>query len=140
MFNERAQAVVGNIALTVRGGVEIHAVDDSFEFGIFFGNGAQMIGQLLADFIRQFADDRPDRFIRFGRLERNIKTHQLLVGLDHFKCFGAPADFLGDAVEFVVEYVTQPLGKNQRQDEILIFGGFLRAANRTGRVPQPALQ
>jgi hypothetical protein len=45
----------------------------------------------------------------------------------------APADFLGDAVQLVIEQ----LGENERADVVLVFPCVLGAADRTSGIPNP---
>ena len=59
-LDEVGEAVVVEVALAVGGGVEVHAVDDALEQRVFVGDGAQVGGELLADLVRELADDGPD--------------------------------------------------------------------------------
>ena len=64
------------------GGVEVHAVDDALEQRVGVGDGAQVGGELLADLVRERADNRPDRVIRSLWLQRQVEAHEFLVVLD----------------------------------------------------------
>jgi hypothetical protein len=49
----------------------------------------------------------------------------------------APADFLGDAVQLVIEHIAEALGENEREDVVLVFPCVLGAADRTSGIPNP---
>ena len=105
----------------------------------FLCNVAHVGSDLFTDFVRKLADDGPDRFFRVFRHQRQVETHQLVICLRQLEGFFARADFLCDAVQFVIEYITQALGKDERQDEVLVLGCILGPANGTGRIPDPGL-
>ncbi len=121
-------------------GVEVDAVDDAFEQRVGVGDGAQMGRELLADLVGERADNRPDRIVGIARLKRQIEADELLVVLNELERLGARADLLGDAVQFVVEHVAEPLGEDQREDEFLEFRRVLRAADRARGVPNPRFE
>jgi hypothetical protein len=54
----------------VGGGVEIHAVNDPLEQGVFVRDGAEVRGELLANLLREGADNGPDSGSGVGRLQR----------------------------------------------------------------------
>ena len=56
-LNQIAQTVIGEVPLPVRSGVEIDAVDDSFEQGVFARDGTHVSRKLFADLIRQLANN-----------------------------------------------------------------------------------
>ena len=74
------------------------------------------------------------------RLQRQEEADELLVVLDELERLGPRADFLGDAVQLVVEDIAQPLGEDQREDELLVFRRILRAADGTRRIPDPGFE
>jgi hypothetical protein len=139
-LDQVGESVVVDVALAVRGGVEIDAVDNALQQRVLFGDVTHMRCNTFANFVRNFPDNRPDRIFRIIRLQRQVETHQLVIPFCELKGFVSRTDFHGDAVEFVVENVAQALGENQRQDEILVLGRVLRAANRTGGVPDPGFE
>lgn len=139
-LDQIAQAVVVEIAHAVGGGVEIDPVDDSLEERVLVGDVAQDRGELLADLVGKLANDRPDRIVGILRLQRQEETDQLFVMLDELERFGARADFLGDAVQLVVENVAEPLREDQRQDVFLVLRRVLRAADRARRIPNPRFE
>ena len=50
-LDEVAQAGVVNVALPVSGGVEVNAINDALEQRVGIGNGAELRGELLANFV-----------------------------------------------------------------------------------------
>jgi hypothetical protein len=77
-LDEVAQTGVVNIALAVGGSVEVNAVDDALEQRVGIGDGAQVGGELLADLVRERADDGPDVVVGFLRLQREKETLLIL--------------------------------------------------------------
>ncbi len=63
-----------------------------------------------------------------------------MVFLDELERLLARANFPGDAVQFIVENVAQPLGEDQREDEVLELRGLLRTADGAGSVPYPGFE
>jgi len=57
--------------------------------------------------------------------------------LDQLERLRPRSDFLGDAVQLIVEYVAKALGEYEREDVVLIFRRVFGAANGTGGVPYP---
>src|SRR5262249_17464756 len=104
-FYEIRESVIGEIADTMRGGVEIHAVDDPLEKWVGVGDRSEVSRELFADFVRKCADDRPYPVVGVTRLERQVEPHELLVVLNEPKRLGPRADLLRDPVDLVVEYV-----------------------------------
>ena len=139
-LDEVAQAGVVKVALAVGGGVEVDAVDDPLEQRVGVGDGAEMGGELLADLVRERADDGPDGVVGVLRLQREEEADELLVVLDELEPLGARADFLGDAVDLVIEHVAEALGEDEREDELLVFRRVLGAADGTGGVPDPGFE
>ena len=136
-LDEIGEAVIVDVALAVGGGVEVDAVDDALEQRVGVGDGAEMGRELLADLVRERADDGPDRIVGVLRLQRQVEADELLVVLHQLERLGARADLLGDAVQLVVEHVAQALGEDEREDEVLVLRRVLRAADGTGGVPDP---
>jgi len=66
----------------VCGGIKIDAVDDVLQELVLLRNVAQMGGELFADSIGELANDRLDRLLCGFRHQRQVETHQLVVGLD----------------------------------------------------------
>ena len=139
-LDEIGEAVVVDVAHAVGGGVEVHAVDDALEQRILIGDGAQMGRELLADLVGELADDRPDRIVRILRLQRQVEADEFLVVLDELERLGPRADFLGDAVQLVIEDIAQALGEDERQDVVLVLRRILRAANGARRIPNPGFE
>lgn len=122
----------------MRRGGEVHAVDDALERRVRLGDVVQIRRQAFADLAGEPADDGPDRVIGILRFERQAEGDELVILLDEFECLGARADLGGDAVQLVVvEDVAEPLGEDERQDEVLELRGFLRSADPAGGVPDP---
>ena len=74
------------------------------------------------------------------RHEGEVEADELVVGLGELEGLLARTDLGGDAVQLVVEDVAQPLGEDQRQDVVLVFGSILGAANGAGGVPDPGFE
>ena len=140
LLDEIREAVVVDVALAVGRGIEVDPVDDALEQRVRVGDGAQVRRKLFADLVGQRADDRPDGIVRVLRLQRQVEAHKLLVVLDQLERLGARTDFLGDAVQLVIEYVAEPLGKDEREDEFLVLRSVLRTTDRAGGVPNPGLK
>ena len=60
--------------------------------------------------------------------------------LDQLERLGARADFLGDAVQLVVEDVAEALGEDEREDVVLVLRRILGAADGAGGVPDPGFE
>ena len=97
-------------------------------------------GELLADLVRERADDRPHGIVRVLGFQRQIEAHELFVALHQFECLGARADLLGDAVQFIVKDIAQALREDERKNKLLVLWGVLRAADGTGSVPDPGFE
>ncbi len=139
-LDEVGEAVVVNVAHAVGGGVEVHAVNDALEQRVFIRDGAEMRGESLADLVRKFADDGPDSVVGVGRLKRQVEADEFLVVLHQLERLGPRADFLRDAVQFVIKDIAEALGEDERKDVVLELGCILRAPNGTGRIPNPGFQ
>ena len=139
-LDQAGKAVVGDVALAVGGGVEVHPVNNPLQQRVGFGDPAQMGGKPLADLVCQAADHRPDLRLRVVRLQRQVEAHQLVVPGNQSEGPFARTDALGNPVHFVVEHIAQPLGEDQRQDEVFVFGRFLRPADAASRVPDPGFK
>ncbi len=83
------------------------------------------------------ADDGPHSVVGILRFQREKETNELLVVLDELERLGPRANLLGDAIEFVIEHIAKSLGEDEREDELLVFGRILRAANGTRGIPNP---
>ena len=84
---------------------------------------------------------RPSRFsLRILRLERQVEGDELVILLGELECLRARADLLSDAVQFIVENVTEPLSEDEREDEVLELRCLLRPANAACGVPNPGLE
>src|SRR5208337_570472 len=139
-LDEVRETVVVDVALTVSGRVEVDAVDDPLEQGICVGDGAQMRRKLFTDLVGQGADGGPDGVVRVLRFQGQVEAHQLLVVLDQFERLRSRANFLRDAVQFVVEHVAEALGEDEGEDEFFVLWGIFRATDRAGRVPNPGFK
>jgi len=111
-----------------------------FEQRISVGDSPEVAGELLPDFLRKGSDDGPDRLIGILRLQWKVKPDELLVMLDELKGLGPRADLLGDTVQLIVKNIAEAFGKDEREDELLIFRRILSPADGTGSVPDPAFQ
>ena len=96
--------------------------------------------EALADLAGELADDGPDRLIGVVGLEGQVEADELVVLLDELERLGARADLLGDAVQLVIEDVAEPLGEDQREDEVLELRRLLRAADAARGIPDPGFQ
>ena len=108
--------------------------------GLGLADVVQVAGERFANFADGLADDGPDGVVRVLRLERQVEADELVVLLDELERLLARADLLGDAIELVVEHVTQPFREDQRQDEVLELRRLLRPANTAGGVPNPRFE
>src|SRR5439155_8051159 len=104
------------------------------------GNSAHMCGELLTDCVRKRPDERRDSVIGILRFERQVKANEPLVVLHELECLGARTDFLRDAIQFVIEDIAQAFGEDERENELLVFGRVLRAANGAGGIPNPGFK
>ena len=111
-LDEIRKAVVVDIALAVSGSVEVHPVDDAFQRWVSLGDAVQVRRQALANLAGELADDGPDRVIGVVGLERQVEADELVVLLDELERLRARANLFGDAVQFVIEDVAQPLGED----------------------------
>ena len=91
-LDEVGEAVVVDVALAVRRGVEVHPVDDAFERGVGLGDVVQVGRQALADLAGELADDGPDGLVGVCGLERQVEADELVVLLDELERLGARAD------------------------------------------------
>ena len=80
-LDEVAEAFVVNVAQAVGGGVEVDAVDDALEQRVCVGDGAEVRGELLADLVRERADDGPDGVVGVLRFQRQVEADELLIVL-----------------------------------------------------------
>jgi len=139
-LDEIAQPGVINVALAVGGGVEINAVNDALEQRVGVGDGPEVGGKLLADLVRERADDGPYGIVWILRLQRQGKADEFLVVLHQLERLGSRADFLGDAVDLVIEHIAQALGEDEREDEFLVFRRILGSPDGTGGIPDPGFE
>ena len=98
-----------------------------------------LAGGLAAPF-GELADDGPDRLGGVRGFERQVEADELMVLLDELERLGARADLDGDAVQLIVENVTEPLSEDEREDEVLELRCLLRPANAACGVPNPGLE
>ena len=140
LLDQVGEAVVVEISLTVGRGIEVYAVDNTFEQRVGVGDGAEMSGELLAYLLRQRANNGPDRVVGVLRLKREVEPHELLVVLHQLERLGSRADLLGYAVQLVVENIAQALGEDKRKDKLLVLRRVLCPANGAGRVPDPGFE
>ena len=122
------------------GGVKIHAVDDTLQERIFSGDGTHVGSDTFTDPVRQLADDRPDWLLGIVGDKRKIETNQLVVSPRKLECLLAQTDLSGNAVQLVVEDIAEALGKNKRENVVLVFRRILGTTNRTGSLPDPRFQ
>ena len=139
-LDEVREAVVVNVAHAMGGGIEVHAVNDALEQGVFIRDGAKLRGELLTDLVRELADEGPYGVVGVGRLQGQVEADEFLVVLHQLERLGPRADFLRDAVQLVIEDIAEALGKDEREDVVFELGRILRAANGAGSVPDPRFE
>ena len=134
------------------GGVEVDAVDDALQKRVFPGDGPHVGGDAFADFVRELADDGPDRLLGIVRHEGDKESDHglflvvlagrgpLPIHLGELESLLARADLGGDAVQLVVENVAEALGEDQREDVVLVFRSVLGSPNGTGGIPDPGFE
>jgi len=122
------------------GGVEVNAVNDALEEGIGVRDGAEVTGELLADLVRERADDGPNGVVGVLGRQREEEADELLVMLHELERPGPRADLLGHTVDLIIEYVAEALGEDERENEILVFRCVLGAADGTGGIPDPGFE
>ncbi len=122
------------------GGVEVDAVDDALQERVFPGDRSHVGGDAFTYFVRELADDGPDRLLGIIRYEGKVEADELVVGPGEMESLLARADLRCNAVQLVVEDVAETLGEDQRQDVILVFRRVLGAPNGTGGVPDPGFE
>ena len=154
---------VNGLRSAVGGGIEIDAVDDPLQRRVFLGDGPHVGGHALADLVGELADDRPDRLLGIGRLQRQEDADEIVLRFTHDlrdafgfmrsavargsvialgeleRLFPRP-DLGGDAVQLVIEDIAEALGEDEREDEVLVFRRVLRATDGTGGVPDPLFE
>lgn len=139
-LDEVGEAVIAEVALAVSRGVEVHAVDDALQERVFSGDGPHVGGDALADLIGEFPDEGPDGLLGILRRQREEKADELGVGMHQRKGLPARADFLGDAVQFVIEDVAEALREDEREDVVFVFRRVLGPANGRGGIPDPGFE
>jgi len=82
------------------------------------------------DRIHRAIREGAERFMRDGAYE--VAWPAVLLSLIHI--------FLRDTVQLIVENVTKPLRKDQRQNVFFEFRSLLRAADRARCIPNPSLK
>jgi hypothetical protein len=136
---------VNGLRSAVGGGIEIDAVDDPLQRRVFLGDGPHVGGHALADLVGELADDRPDRLLGIGRLQRQEDADEIVLRFTHDlrdafgfmrsavargsvialgeleRLFPRP-DLGGDAVQLVIEDIAEALGEDEREDKSLYFG------------------
>ncbi len=136
-LDEVGEAVIVNVADVVSGGIEIHAINDALEQHVFVCDGAEVSRELFADLICEGANDRPDRIVGIGRLQRQVEADEFFVVLHQLERLGARTDLFGHAVQLVIEHIAQAFGEDERKNVVLELGRILRAANGAGGAPDP---
>ena len=139
-LDEVGEAVVVEVALAVGGGVEVHAVDDALQERVFPGNGPHLGGDAFADLVGELADDGPDGLLGIVRREGQVEADELVVGLGELEGLFPRANFLGDAVQLIIEDIAEALREDEREDVVLVFRCVLRPANGAGGVPDPGFE
>lgn len=71
------------------------------------------------------------------RAKREVETHEFLVPRHDVKRLAARPNLRRDPVDLVVVDITEALGEDEGEDEILVFSRFARAPNRAGGIPEP---
>lgn len=122
------------------GGIEVDAVDDALEKRIGLGDIPHVGGNAFADPACELADDGPDGLLGIVRHKGQVEANQLRVGLDEGEGLLARADFLGDAVEFVVKDVAEAFGEDEGEDVVLVFRRVLGPADGAGGIPDPGFE
>ena len=124
----------------VGGGIEIDAVDDALQGRVFLGDGPHVSGHALADLVGEFPDDRPDRLLGIGGLQRQEEADELVIALGELERLFPRPDLGGDAVQLVIKDIAEALGEDEREDEVLVLRRVLRAADGAGGVPDPGFE
>ena len=137
-----------DVAFAVELGCEINQVDDARERGVLPDDRPHGPGQVFADVLgpraslpvveRPFVvftavDDGPSRF------GWQVEAQEFVIAFGDLQRGDAVAVFFGQAPDFVVENVGEPLEKQERQQVIFELGGVLLAADGAGCVPQHLL-
>src|SRR5439155_5788421 len=99
------------------------------------GDGSYARRKLLADLVGYCAHDGPDSVVRVLGFQGQIEVHKLLIVFYQFERLSAGADFLSDAVQFVIEFVARALWKMSGRMNCLYFG-----ASFAPRIEQAASQ
>ncbi len=128
------------ISYLAPGSVEVHAVDDALQERVLPGDGPHVRGDALADPVGELADDGPDGLLGIVRHEGEVEADELVVSLGELKGLLARADFLGDAVQLVVEDVAEALGEDEGEDIVLVFRRVLGPADGAGGVADPGFE
>jgi hypothetical protein len=97
-------------------------------------------GDAFADLVGKLADDGPDGLLGIVRHEGQVEADELGVGLHEGEGLFARADFLGDAVQLVIEDIAETLGEDEREDVVLVFRCVLGSADGAGGVPDPGFE
>ena len=145
-FDQVGEAVVIDVANTVRCCVEIDAVDDALQKRVLIGDCAKVRRQFLAEVLQIIltggpravfagSDYRPDRVVWIQRLKGQIKPDERLVVLYQLEGFRPRADFRCDSIQLVLKDVAQAFGEDQREDVVLELRRVLCAANGARCVP-----
>ncbi len=139
-FDDTLERLVGNLALTVAGLVEVDRVDDAGQVGVGLDDAAYAGGQLLAERLGRFLGWPGERLTathhRPPGFGGQVEAHQAGIGVDDGKGGVAVAVGLGQALDFVVEHIGEALDEQQRQEVVLELGRVLFAADLAGGVPK----
>src|SRR4051794_14752808 len=86
-FNQVGKAIVIDVPLTVGGGIEIQAVDDAMQERVLPWDFPHVGGPALADLVGKFADQRPNRLLGIGGLQREEEADELVIALGELERF-----------------------------------------------------
>ena len=105
--------------------------------GFSLATARKCVVRFIADFIREFTDDRPNGLFYIVRLKRDIKSDKFFIMRDKLEGLFARTDFLGDAVDFIVINIAQAFYEYERENEIFVFRRVDCAMNAARGVPYP---
>ena len=126
-LNERAQLVVAEDALACSGLVKILYINDAVQPRALAGDGADGVGQQLAECGGLLLQIRP------ARAGRNIEADEFVVLVNEA---GAGAE----ALEVVLVNVGEALEEDERKDVVLELGRVNGAADDAGGFPKPGFE
>ena len=126
-LNERAQLVVAEDALACSGLVKILYINDAVQPRALAGDGADGVGQQLAECGGLLLQIRP------ARAGRNIEADEFVVLVNK-------AGTGAEALQLVLVNVGEALEEDEREDLVLELGRVNGAADDAGGFPKPGFE